>query len=230
MSRSAPRRTAPSSPPTAVLKYQAGAFAGLAGAAGLHDLLRHVRPEGRGDHRLRRGESNRPKVAAYRAPGAPISTFATESALDDLARKLEIDPIDLRLKNAAKDGTKAAYGPTFGQHRLRRDPGSGEEAPELPGEARAEPGARRRLGLLVQHRRRVLELRVHIAEDGTATVISGNPDIGGSRASMAMMAAEELGVDYGPEVPAGRSPIRASIGFTLRDRRQHASPSPPAWR
>jgi len=35
---------------------------------------------------------------------------------------------------------------------------------------------------------------VHINEDGTAVVVSGNPDIGGSRASLAMMAAEVLGI------------------------------------
>src|SRR5438105_8582668 len=55
--------------------------------------------------------SNRPKVAAYRAPGAPNSTFGTESCMDELARRLEIDPLRLREINAAKDGTKAADGP-----------------------------------------------------------------------------------------------------------------------
>src|SRR2546427_11644082 len=58
--------------------------------------------------------SNRPKVAAYRAPGAPISEFAVESEEDDIAKKLAIDPIDLRMQNAAREGTKAAYGPKFG--------------------------------------------------------------------------------------------------------------------
>src|SRR5258707_14187632 len=37
--------------------------------------------------------SNRPKVAAYRAPGAPNSTFGTESCMDELARELKIDPL-----------------------------------------------------------------------------------------------------------------------------------------
>ena len=39
--------------------------------------------------------SNRPKVAAYRAPGAPMAAFAVESAIDDLAKKLGMDPIDI---------------------------------------------------------------------------------------------------------------------------------------
>src|SRR5947199_185447 len=57
--------------------------------------------------------SNRPKVAAYRAPGAPNSTFGVESCIDELARELKIDPLKLREINAAKDGTKAAHGPTW---------------------------------------------------------------------------------------------------------------------
>src|SRR6201988_1028422 len=57
--------------------------------------------------------SNRSKVAAYRAPGAPIGAYAVECVLDELAEALDIDPLELRLKNAAKEGTKAAFGPTF---------------------------------------------------------------------------------------------------------------------
>src|SRR2546430_2271995 len=57
--------------------------------------------------------TNRPKVAAYRAPGAPIGAFAMESTLDELARALKMDPLVLRQKNAAQQGTKTAYGPTF---------------------------------------------------------------------------------------------------------------------
>src|SRR5262249_38601223 len=53
--------------------------------------------------------SNRPKVAAYRAPGAPISEFAVESVVDEIAKKLGIDGIQLRMMNAAREGTKAAY-------------------------------------------------------------------------------------------------------------------------
>ena len=57
--------------------------------------------------------SNRSKVAAYRAPGAPIGAHAVECVLDEVASALKMDPLQLRLKNAAKQGTKAAYGPTF---------------------------------------------------------------------------------------------------------------------
>ena len=39
---------------------------------------------------------NRPKVAAFRAPGAPISEFGVECVVDEIADKLGVDPIDLR--------------------------------------------------------------------------------------------------------------------------------------
>lgn len=42
---------------------------------------------------------------------------------------------------------------------------------------------------------------MHINEDGAAEVVTGNPDIGGSRASMAMMAAETLGIDLAKVKP-----------------------------
>ena len=56
---------------------------------------------------------NKPKVAAYRAPGAPMGAFAIESLVDELARELEVDPIDLRLHNAVEEGDVAPYGPTY---------------------------------------------------------------------------------------------------------------------
>ena len=52
---------------------------------------------------------NRPKSAAYRAPGSPISAFAVESVIDMLATKIGMDPLELRLKNAARIGTPTIY-------------------------------------------------------------------------------------------------------------------------
>jgi len=95
-----------------VLKYQAGAFPGSPVQPGcmcafaMYDLP-NVHITGYDV------DSNRPKVAAYRAPGAPISSFGVESCLDEWARELQIDPLSLREKNAAKEGTKAVHGPTW---------------------------------------------------------------------------------------------------------------------
>ena len=94
------------------LLYEAGAFPGSPLGAGAMCIfapydVEHVLIEGR------EVVVNKPRVAAYRAPGAPQSMFAGESVIDELAQELGMDPIDLRLKNAARQGTHAAYGPRF---------------------------------------------------------------------------------------------------------------------
>ena len=57
---------------------------------------------------------NRPKVAAYRAPSAPMAAFAVESVIDEIAEKIGMDAVEFRIKNAAKEGTKSSYGPIYG--------------------------------------------------------------------------------------------------------------------
>jgi CO/xanthine dehydrogenase Mo-binding subunit len=156
--------------------------------------------------------SNRPKVAAYRAPGAPISAWGVESTLDILAQELKIDPIDLRLKNAATKGTKTHYGPTFGVigfvETLEAAKNSEHyKSPVKPGMARGV-GAGFWFNVGADS-----SAAAHVGEDGTVTVISGNPDIGGSRASLALMAAEELGVDYEKVRPVIAD--TSSIGFNF---------------
>ena len=98
---------------------------------------------------------NRPKVAAYRAPGSPIGAFAVESVLDVLAQKIGMDPLKLRLKNAAKKGTQMLSGAKLGARRICRDHRGAAQPSGLYGAARQESGARRRLRLLVQRRRRI---------------------------------------------------------------------------
>ena len=56
---------------------------------------------------------NRGKAAAYRAPGSPIAAFAVESVLDALAKKISVDPLEFRLKNAARNGSTTVFGQTF---------------------------------------------------------------------------------------------------------------------
>jgi CO/xanthine dehydrogenase Mo-binding subunit len=155
---------------------------------------------------------NRPKVAAYRAPGAPISAFGAESIIDELAKELGIDPLELRAKNAAKDGTKAAYGPTFrniGYEETVKQAQAHDhyKAPLGPNQGRGvASGFWFNIG-------GESSATVNINEDGTAVVVSGNPDIGGSRASLAMMAAEELGIDYSNVRPIIAD--TASVGYNF---------------
>jgi CO/xanthine dehydrogenase Mo-binding subunit len=138
---------------------------------------------------------NRSKVAAYRAPGAPIGAFPVECVLDEIAEAIGMDPLELRLKNAAREGTKAAHGPVYPRIGFA----------ETVEAALAHPHLKVPLG---KHQGRGVasgfwfnaggesSAQVNITEDGNVVVTTGHPDVGGSRASIANIAAELLGIDY----------------------------------
>jgi CO/xanthine dehydrogenase Mo-binding subunit len=174
------------------LKFQAGAFAGSpVGAACMTALACYDVA----DFRITGFDvvSNRPKVAAYRAPGAPISAFAVESALDELALKLALDPLELRLRNAVRPGVKSAYGPTYREIAFVDTLLAIRDHPHW----RAPLGPDQGRGLACGFWFNIggeSSAAVHVDDEGGVSVVSGNPDIGGSRASMAMMAAETLGL------------------------------------
>jgi CO/xanthine dehydrogenase Mo-binding subunit len=155
--------------------------------------------------------SNRPKVAAYRAPGAPITSFAVESALDDLARKLNMDPLAFRQKNAARNGTKTHYGVTHSNIGFEQVLAAVQSHPHWNAPLPEGHGRGLACGFWFNIGGESTA-QVHVNEDGSLTAATGSPDVGGSRASMGMMVAEVLGV------PASR--VRtivadtASIGFT----------------
>jgi CO/xanthine dehydrogenase Mo-binding subunit len=156
--------------------------------------------------------SNRPKVAAYRAPGAPISTFATESAMDDLACKLGMDPLTLREKNAARNGTKTHYGPTLVNIGYLETLQAARSTEHYRGKLAGKNQGRGVASGFWFNIGGESSAAVHVAEDGTIVAVSGNPDIGGSRASIGMMVAEVLGV----RAEQVRTIVAdtASLGFT----------------
>jgi CO/xanthine dehydrogenase Mo-binding subunit len=176
------------------LKYQAGAFPGSPVGPGcmcataMYDIP-HVSIVGYDV------VSNRPKVAAYRAPGAPISSYGFESCLDELARELGIDPLRLRQINAAGDGTKAAHGPTWANIGYKQTLEAALNHPHMKQPLGPNQGRGIASGFWFNIGGESAA-SVHINEDGTASVVEGSPDIGGSRASMAMMAAEVFGIPY----------------------------------
>lgn len=177
----------------ALLKYQAGAFQGSPVQPGCmcafapYDL-ENVKVVGFDV------VVNRPKVAAYRAPGGPIAEFAVESVIDEIAKRLGIDPIEFRLKNAAKEGTKAAYGPKFGPIGLVQTLEAAREHPNYRVPLKANQGRGVASGFWFNIGGETCAT-LNLTEDGTVTLVAGTPDIGGSRASLAMMAAEELGIE-----------------------------------
>ena len=176
------------------LAYEAGAFAGAPAGPGAMAIFA---PYDLDNFQVRAYDVlvNKPKVAAYRAPGAPQSMHAMEVAMDDLARKLAMDPLELRMRNAADEGTQAPYGPKFPAigfkaciEAAKRHPNYQAPVPEGAGRGVAA-GFWFNVGMQSS-------AEVRINEDGTVIVMEGNPDIGGSRASMCLMAAETLGVPY----------------------------------
>lgn len=139
--------------------------------------------------------SNRPKQAAYRAPGSPMAAFAVESVIDQLCNELQLDPIDVRLKNASKAGTRASFGPTFDQIGLVETLEAAKAHPHYAAPVAEGGGRGISCGFWFNHGGETA-VSLALSEDGTVSISVGTPDIGGSRASMAQMAAEELGIPY----------------------------------
>ncbi|MEP3333912.1 xanthine dehydrogenase family protein molybdopterin-binding subunit [Sedimentitalea sp.] len=139
--------------------------------------------------------SNRPKQAAYRAPGSPMAAFAVESVIDELCNQLGLDPIETRLKNASKKGTKASFGPMFDQIGLVETLEAAQSHPHYSAPLKPGQGRGISCGFWFNHGGETA-VNLALSEDGTAQLAVGTPDIGGSRASMALMAAEELGIPY----------------------------------
>src|SRR5262245_13706814 len=139
--------------------------------------------------------TNRPKVAAYRAPGAPIGAFSVECVLDELATALGIDPLLLRQKNAAKQGTKAAYGPVFPRIGYEETLQAALSHPHYQAPLGKNQGRGVASGFWFNAGGES-SATVNVNEDGTVMVVTGHPDIGGSRASTVNIVAEMLGIDY----------------------------------
>jgi CO/xanthine dehydrogenase Mo-binding subunit len=137
--------------------------------------------------------TNKCPVAAYRAPGAPQAFFAMESALDELAAKLGQDPVELRLRNASREGDPRPDGSRWPRIGLvecleaaRRHPLY--TAPKGPGEG---------LGVAVGGwggGREPAAAGCRVEPDGTLSVQLGSVDISGTNTTMAMIAAETFGV------------------------------------
>ncbi len=137
---------------------------------------------------------NKSKVAAYRAPGAPQAEFAAEMVVNEVAEKLGIDPIDLRLQNAAKEGTQTIYGPKLKTVGLVECLEAAKNSPHYQS-AIAEGNGRGIAAGFWFNIGGQSSVSINMNTDGTGTILEGSPDIGGSRASMQMMAAEVLQIE-----------------------------------
>jgi CO/xanthine dehydrogenase Mo-binding subunit len=156
---------------------------------------------------------NLPPNAAFRAPGFVEGTFGLECLLDELAARLELDPLELRRRNHADHDL--ADGRPFSSKNLlecyRRADEHWARRDEV--RARSEGPVRRGTGLASQiwygGGGPPSYAWVRVGSDGRATVITAMQDIGtGSRTAMAQIAAEELGL------PLDR--VRVELGDSAR--------------
>ncbi len=185
--------------------FDTGAFAGSAvGLAGY--LLGSVYRCPNFDFRCYEVLTNKVGVGAYRAPGAPQAAFALESAVDELCRELEMNPIAFRLKNGLKEGD-----PTL-DRRTPQWPRIGlleclEKAQEQPLWAKRDEqktalsgeleGWKIGIGVAAGGWPGGTEPAVatcRLESDGTMTVVVGTVDLTGSDTSLALIAAEGLGM------------------------------------
>jgi CO/xanthine dehydrogenase Mo-binding subunit len=105
-----------------------------------------------------------------------------------------MDPLELRLKNAAREGTRAPYGPNYRAIGYAETLEAAKKHPHYQTPLGPDQGRGVASGFWFNAGMQSTAA-VSLNEDGTAVVVSPNPDIGGSRASLAIMAAEELGID-----------------------------------
>ena len=193
------------------LVYEAGAFPGSPVSPGAQCMMGHYDIP---NAYIKATDVvlNRPKSAAYRAPGAPASAFCMETAMDELAEKLGIDPLEFRMMNSAKEGVRRVTGPMTPNvgyiETLQAAKDHQHYNTKLEGKFRGRGFA---TGFWGNNTGPASAVAV-VNSDGTISLTEGSPDIGGSRVALAMHVAEVLGIpveDIKPQVGD-----TDSIGFT----------------
>ena len=155
---------------------------------------------------------NMPSTAAYRAPGAPIGAFAGEAVIDEIAEKLGIDPVELRLKNAAREGTRMANGvmhPCIGavemMEAVHEHPHYGAPlADDHTGRGVAFGSWGNGAGPAC--------VIANLQTNGKFSLVEGSVDIGGTRTAVSQQFAEVLGIPVEDVMP--QIGDTDSIGYT----------------
>jgi CO/xanthine dehydrogenase Mo-binding subunit len=195
----------------ATLAYEAGAFPGsIVGAGGLCLLAPYKIDNFLID--MYDVVVNKPKTAAYRAPGAPNSEHATEAMIDEFCDLLKMDPLEFRLKNAAKEGDVQANDVRYPRigciETLEAARASEHYRSKLTGPNRGRgvaAGYWMNAGL-------TSSVVARLNSDGTVTLGEGSTDIGGTRTSVAMQLAESLGIRAEDVIPSVVD--TDSVGYT----------------
>ena len=194
----------------AYLAYEAGAYPDSMVASGAKCIfasyeIPNAKIEAVGVH------VNKPSTAAYRAPGATNAAFASETIVDEICTTLKIDPVEFRLQNASKEGTRRVDGPIFPKIGCVEVLEAIKNHPHYQAPLEKNVGRGVAIGFWFNHGGQS-SCTINVNSDGTCGLVEGSPDIGGTRTSVAMQAAEVLGIpveDFNPMVVD-----TDTIGFT----------------
>ena len=156
---------------------------------------------------------NKPKTAAYRAPGAPQAAFAVESLIDDICKQLNMDPIEFRLLNAAKEGTRRIEGLVAKRIGLVECLEAARDHDHYKTKLNGENTGRGVACGYWPNRGFQSSVVMTVNFDGVVSLIMGSVDIGGTRASIAQQTAETLGIAYEDVKPTIVD--TDSIGYTF---------------
>jgi CO/xanthine dehydrogenase Mo-binding subunit len=140
---------------------------------------------------------NTPPMKAFRAPGFVEGTFGLECLVDELAARLDVDPLELRRRNYANSNDGTPFSSKNLEDCYRRADPHWERRHEV--RARSDATWKRGVGMASQiwygGGGPPSYAWVRLGSDGRATVVTAMQDIGtGTRTAMAQIAAEELGV------------------------------------
>jgi CO/xanthine dehydrogenase Mo-binding subunit len=155
---------------------------------------------------------NKPRTAAYRAPGVPQANFPVEQLIDEMAVRLAMDPIEFRLQNVVREGSELLNGTTHGnigaEEVLRAAQSSNHYRTPLAGPNRGRGVAQGYWGNWGARS----SCTISVNGDGTANLVTGSVDLSGTRTTIAMQAAEVLGIS--PDRIQSNVGDTDSIGYT----------------
>ena len=140
--------------------------------------------------------TNKPRTEAYRGPGGIQAVFAVEQAIDALAQKLDLDPLELRRRNAAVTGSRMPIGtpfPSIGLTTILDRVGAHPCWTDPIGSGRSPRGRGLALGYW-RGTSMTSACHITIAGDGRPMVTMGSVDLSGTRTTMAQVAAEQFGL------------------------------------
>ena len=134
------------------------------------------------------------KAAAYRAPGSPPAAFAAESLIDEICDQIDMDPVEFRMLNASAEGTRQVAGPTYRRIGMVELLQAAQQHPHLSAPLEGQNRGRGIAAGAWFNGTGPASATASVNPDGTINLVEGSPDIGGSRAAMAMHVAEVLGI------------------------------------